>query len=200
MLLTSSQVSVAISSVIVFLFTTALFLAGYVLQQQTVRDLRAAIKPQIARGLPELQVFLQPQFSEDEELTKLGATDPSPQSVMVDGDRNANVNTNGEQREFRGENEKVEEEMEGGIRRQKVKQLKEQLAFRTGNKEGEMESQNAEVEEEDIELPHAEDDRNTKEEPEEKPLSRAARRKKIKEQILADGDGEHFKGYRRRAW
>lgn len=35
---------------------------------------------------------------------------------------------------------------------------------------------------------------------EEEKLSRAARRKKIKEQILADGEGESFKGYRRRMW
>jgi hypothetical protein len=31
-------------------------------------------------------------------------------------------------------------------------------------------------------------------------LSRAERRKKIKEEILAGGDGDGFKGYRRRMW
>ncbi|KAL8733210.1 MAG: hypothetical protein Q9166_002227 [cf. Caloplaca sp. 2 TL-2023] len=36
----------AISSSVVFLFTFLLFLSGYVLQQQTVRSLQAAIKPQ----------------------------------------------------------------------------------------------------------------------------------------------------------
>ncbi|CAN8100418.1 unnamed protein product [Discula destructiva] len=45
-LLTSSQVSVAISSAIVVSFTTALFLSGYVIQQRTVRNLRAAIRPE----------------------------------------------------------------------------------------------------------------------------------------------------------
>jgi hypothetical protein len=34
----------------------------------------------------------------------------------------------------------------------------------------------------------------------EKPLSRAERRKKIKEEIMAAGDGEGFKGYKRRQW
>ncbi|KAI0172647.1 hypothetical protein GGR52DRAFT_545543 [Hypoxylon sp. FL1284] len=43
MLLTSSQVSVLISSGIVVLCTAALFLSGYVIQQRTLRDLRAAI-------------------------------------------------------------------------------------------------------------------------------------------------------------
>ena len=33
-----------------------------------------------------------------------------------------------------------------------------------------------------------------------KPLSRAERRKKIKEEILAVGEGEGFKGYKRRMW
>jgi hypothetical protein len=34
----------------------------------------------------------------------------------------------------------------------------------------------------------------------EKQLGRAERRKKIKEEILAAGDGDGFKGYRRRMW
>jgi hypothetical protein len=33
-----------------------------------------------------------------------------------------------------------------------------------------------------------------------KPLSAAARRKKIKEEVLAAGEGEGYKGYRRRMW
>jgi len=38
------------------------------------------------------------------------------------------------------------------------------------------------------------------EKPKEKPISRAERRRRIKEQILAEGEGEGFKGYRRRMW
>ncbi|KAI9879611.1 MAG: hypothetical protein M1830_007971 [Pleopsidium flavum] len=45
MLLTSGQISMTISSGIVFIFTSLLFLSGYVLQQQTVRNLQAAIRP-----------------------------------------------------------------------------------------------------------------------------------------------------------
>jgi hypothetical protein len=33
-----------------------------------------------------------------------------------------------------------------------------------------------------------------------KPLSKAERRKKIKEEILAAGEGDGFKGYKRRQW
>jgi hypothetical protein len=47
MLLTSSQVSVALSSAVIVSFTSLLFLAGYILQQQTLHSLRAAIGPQI---------------------------------------------------------------------------------------------------------------------------------------------------------
>lgn len=82
-LLTSSQVSVAISSAIgkpassskqtisntvltdtratlVVSFTTALFLSGYAIQQRTVRHLRAAIRPETSP-----QLFLPDRFRDD---------------------------------------------------------------------------------------------------------------------------------------
>ncbi|KAF2875154.1 hypothetical protein BDV95DRAFT_603920 [Massariosphaeria phaeospora] len=52
LLLTSGQVSVVLSASIVFLFTFALFLSGYVLQQRTVHSLQAAIKPRLPKPLP----------------------------------------------------------------------------------------------------------------------------------------------------
>ncbi|KAI9795847.1 MAG: hypothetical protein M1833_006796 [Piccolia ochrophora] len=45
MLLTSGQISMTISSCVVFLFTSLLFFSGYVLQQQTVRNIQAALGP-----------------------------------------------------------------------------------------------------------------------------------------------------------
>ncbi|RDA95339.1 hypothetical protein CP533_3469 [Ophiocordyceps camponoti-saundersi (nom. inval.)] len=44
-LLTSSEVSVLATLSTVVLCTLALFLSGYVIQQRTLRDLRAAIRP-----------------------------------------------------------------------------------------------------------------------------------------------------------
>ena len=46
------------------------------------------------------------------------------------------------------------------------------------------------------------EEKTSKEQPgvEEKPLSRSERRKKIKEEILLAGEGEGFKGYKRRMW
>ncbi|KAL8635177.1 MAG: hypothetical protein Q9228_007309 [Teloschistes exilis] len=62
MLLTSSQLSMAISSSVVFIFTTLLFLSGYVLQQQTVRSLQAAIRPQPAVVQPPPSPVLAKHF------------------------------------------------------------------------------------------------------------------------------------------
>ncbi|KAF2834367.1 glycosyltransferase family 8 protein [Patellaria atrata CBS 101060] len=54
-LLNAGQVSVAISSAIVFFFTSILFLSGYILQQQTVHSLQVAIKPRLpAEPIPSL--------------------------------------------------------------------------------------------------------------------------------------------------
>ncbi|CAI6337650.1 unnamed protein product [Periconia digitata] len=52
LLLSSGQVSVIFSAAVVFLFTFALFLSGYVLQQRYVHSLQAAIKPRLPKPLP----------------------------------------------------------------------------------------------------------------------------------------------------
>ncbi|PGH16197.1 hypothetical protein AJ79_01964 [Helicocarpus griseus UAMH5409] len=54
-LVTSSTISVAISSSIIGLFTLLLFLSGYVLQQQSVRGIQAAISPDSAARLASRQ-------------------------------------------------------------------------------------------------------------------------------------------------
>jgi len=55
-LLSQSQVSVAVSSGIIFAFTLLLFLSGYVIQQRTVTGLQAAIKPRLPQPPPSLRV------------------------------------------------------------------------------------------------------------------------------------------------
>lgn len=52
LLLTQSQVSVAVSSGVVIVFTFLLFLSGYVLQQRTVTGLQATIRPRHPKPPP----------------------------------------------------------------------------------------------------------------------------------------------------
>lgn len=53
-LLSQSQVSVVVSSGVVFFFTVLLFLSGYVIQQRTVKGLQTALKPRIPQPPPSL--------------------------------------------------------------------------------------------------------------------------------------------------
>ncbi|QPG96756.1 hypothetical protein C2857_005188 [Epichloe festucae Fl1] len=66
-LLTSSEVSALVSICVVILFTLALFLSGYALQQRTLRDLRVAIRPGHTRPSPK--AYLPSYFKR--ETTKL---------------------------------------------------------------------------------------------------------------------------------
>ena len=165
----------------VFLFTFALFLSGYVLQQKTVNDIRAAIKPQIAPLRPDL--ILPPKFREGE------FWDGTAQVVVVNAASTNPETSQPKQKEIK-ENEQVGDDMIGATRWQKAAKLKEKERLQTDaeakrkmtqeTKGGSQDSKTGEVEE--------------------KPLSRAERRKKIKEEILAAGEGEGYKGYRRRMW
>ncbi|KAK2591923.1 hypothetical protein QQS21_010365 [Conoideocrella luteorostrata] len=51
-LLTSSEVSALVSICVVILFTLALFLSGYTIQQRTLQDLRLAIRPGYTKPSP----------------------------------------------------------------------------------------------------------------------------------------------------
>ncbi|KAI0837970.1 hypothetical protein F5Y06DRAFT_58488 [Hypoxylon sp. FL0890] len=79
MLLTSSQVSVLLSSGIVVLCTAALFLSGYAIQQRTLRDLRSAIKIN-REPRPSPKIYLPDRFkkstTELEDGTVVDVNDP----------------------------------------------------------------------------------------------------------------------------
>jgi hypothetical protein len=72
-LLTSSSISVAISSGVVCLFTFLLFLSGYVVQQQTVRSLQAALHPP-PMPTPTLPIYFQ-KGHENERAETVNTTD-----------------------------------------------------------------------------------------------------------------------------
>lgn len=193
-LLTSSQVSIVISCVvgncvpswhrghkanantIVFLFTSALFLSGYVVQQQTVRDLRAAIKPRPAPE-PELRLYLPKQFQDAKPSPKENGVEVE---VTTEDIRNDVADEPLAKIELRNEGEDIERVVE---------------------EEGK-ESEDEEIDSARYDVPSAEQKLVFEGKPETKetPLSRAARRKKIKEEIMEGSEEHGFKGYRRRMW
>ncbi|KAF7915549.1 uncharacterized protein EAE98_011152 [Botrytis deweyae] len=202
MLLTSGQVSVAISSFIVFFFTTALFLSGYVLQQQTVRDLREAIKPQFQAKLVglevpdnlninadrsgrkgQVEVFLPKKF-ENEAVRKGNIRAEIKRDVEEEIDEVAGKN--GKNKKTRGEGN---EEWSGAGLEESVTEVRKDYGSIEGEGDGAGSADNTEGIKkggrEEIAVP-------------EKPLSRAERRRRIKEELVTSGEGETFNGYRRR--
>ncbi|OJD28659.1 glycosyltransferase family 8 protein [Diplodia corticola] len=81
-MLTGGQVSMAISSSIVFIFTFLLFLSGYILQQQTVRGIQEAIKPRLPQ--PKAPVPEEP-FNPNARLARvLGSRDPAHEKFIAE--------------------------------------------------------------------------------------------------------------------
>ncbi|KAG4437696.1 hypothetical protein IFR05_006820 [Cadophora sp. M221] len=195
-LLTSAQVSVAISSAIVFFFTTALFLSGYVLQQQTVRDLRAAIKPQLQRTKTAPDLYL-PTLNEDGYLVDMVQieTRPTEEDVTVQVVQESPSERKGTDEGMQETVEGGSDDMVGATRWQKAARRKKLEEAKKANRDQKpmMDDKIKDSRKEDSGI-------KTKSKPEEKPMSRAERRKKIKEQIMAEGQGETFQGYRRRMW
>ena len=182
-LLTSGQVSVAITSivgqfysseinwqmltVIVLLFTSALFLSGYAIQQQTVRDLRAAIKPHVQP--PQIKPHLPAKFAK-----------PSPKEygVQVQVQKSIQDSTGGTV--AAGESSE-----ETAIQQRQIKLTDQQsINLLPGNGKA----------------PEIKSQPDKKGIPMEKPMSRAERRRKLKEELTAGSEEEGFKGYRRRMW
>ncbi|TGO58263.1 hypothetical protein BCON_0057g00510 [Botryotinia convoluta] len=203
MLLTSGQVSVAISSFIVFFFTTALFLSGYVLQQQTVRDLREAIKPQFQAKLVglevpdnlninadrsgrkgQVEVFLPKKFENEAVVREGNIRAEIKRDVEEESDEV--VRKNRKNKKGRGEEN---EEWSGVELEESVIEVRKDYGSveREGESAGSVDNTEGIKKggEGEIAVP-------------EKPLSRAERRRRIKEELVTSGEGETFNGYRRR--
>jgi hypothetical protein len=155
-----------------------------VLQQQTVRDLRAAIKPQLVRPKPGPDLYLPPQFRDENYWEARGVVD----AVKVEEPDRSDIAVEG------GNGGEEDDDMIGATRWQKAAARKKKLMEEQASKEGQRpiaESKNGGDEKEEQEMTPK---------PTEKPISRAERRRRIKEQILAEGEGEGFRGYKRRMW
>ena len=193
-----------------FLFTGALFLSGYVLQQQTVRDLRAAIKPEPTP--PAARLYLPTQFaaqriqSPKEELNRVldGVSAETQDSRVSDAVATMEDSSNDKVDDGSGRmKDAVWDDTREGRGTQESGRLAQDYEGNTNILEGqepmivkgEQSPNQPDVLDHALSVPPLEDKPK-----EEKPLSRAERRKKIKEEILAAGEGEGFKGYKRRQW
>ncbi|KAK1768686.1 hypothetical protein QBC33DRAFT_568367 [Phialemonium atrogriseum] len=166
MLLTHSQVSIAASSSIVLFFTAALFLSGFAIQQRTLRDLRAAIKP-APRPSPGTGIFLPDRFKQD-------VTELADGTVVIAVDNNNNSNgKSGPVVEVRPSVPEEEGVTSGEGERKGVEKEKEKGAG--GSVGGEKR-------------------------PKQKPVSRAERRRRIKEELRVMTEGNTPAYYQRRLW
>ncbi|KAK6072707.1 hypothetical protein SCUP234_02895 [Seiridium cupressi] len=171
-LLTSSQVSVAISSVIVVLFTTALFLSGYVIQQRTLRDLRKAIRPD---PRPSPRIYLPDRFKKSTTELEDGTVIDIDEQEAPSGDA---------MQQKKGDfvieiRPSVPEEV---VQKPLAAEKKEEGK---GSKETAAESAKEDARQQGNE---------------EQPMSRAERRRRIKEEIMELSQGETPVYYQRRLW
>ncbi|KAK0628613.1 hypothetical protein B0T17DRAFT_523226 [Bombardia bombarda] len=229
MLLTSSQVSIALSSGIICIFTTALFLSGYAIQQRTLRDLRQAIKPS---PRPDTQIFLPDRFKKSTTELKDGTVVIVPDDA---DDKYGGGGIGGMQRQREQQNTVIEirptlpqetiNKEGGGSRRPKPSKPKPR---RTRQRQQQQQQQQQIVTNSQEKIPEApvpaKDDAKTEEEkrasekeqtpektipkldlvehPEDpqKPVSRAERRRLIKEEIQRLASTQERGYYQRRLW
>ncbi|KAG5924547.1 hypothetical protein E4U61_000105 [Claviceps capensis] len=131
-LLTSSEVSALVTICVVILFTLALFLSGYTLQQRTLQDLRVAIRPGHTRPSPKAHLpgyfkrqtttlddgtvivrQSQADLDEQEWLAKkyeLRASKASVKSGEANSDTSSSASGQQSHKEKENENDEVEEE------------------------------------------------------------------------------------------
>ncbi|KAK3991176.1 hypothetical protein QBC44DRAFT_323713 [Cladorrhinum sp. PSN332] len=177
MLLTSGQVSVALTSAIVFFFTLALFLSGYAIQQRTLREIRAAIK---APPKPSPKIFLPDRFKQSttelEDGTIIIVDDPDYEPSRPPNVVEVEVKPTIPEEEDEGKEEEGNEKEPAtdGEDSQKTKKK----GFSSWWPSSLMKAASGK-----------DDDDKFKSQ---KPMSRAERRKRIREEImkLAQGDGE----------
>ncbi|KAK1750247.1 hypothetical protein QBC47DRAFT_394290 [Echria macrotheca] len=170
MLLTSSQVSVAVSSSIVVFFTAALFLSGYAIQQRTLRDLRAAIKPK-----PSPKIIVQEQFRKTQTVLGGGT------AAKHDGTSEIVVEIRPTLPKKAGSDGKRQQKLDGMEDERRVEAEDDGQLAETQGQQG------------------APDGDAEPEKPQQ-PISRAERRRRIKEEIMKLAEGQQRGYYQRRLW
>ncbi|KAK4145690.1 uncharacterized protein C8A04DRAFT_10350 [Dichotomopilus funicola] len=182
MLLTSGQVSIAVSSGIIFLCTAALFLSGYALQQRTLRDLRQAIKP---APRPSPKIFLPDRF-------KQSTTELPDGTVIILDDGKSDSNS------------KSNDQTVIQVVKSPPAEDKQPTKTTTSGNGGKAESQAKLVgplnKQDSVEKQDGNDGKLQDDAEEQKPMSRAERRRRIKEEIMKLSQGQERGYYQRRLW
>lgn len=157
----------------VFLCTAALFFSGYVIQQRTLRDLRAAIKPS---PRPSPKIFLPDRFqkttTELDDGTIVAVEDDVPRRRTQSGGMVVEVKQTVAEPERVADASAREEQKPVGVRDAAEIEgpTRTQIDGEEGGERGE------------------------------KPISRAERRRRIKEEIMKLSQGEERGYYQRRLW
>ena len=193
---------------VVFLFTSALFLSGYVLQQQTVRDLRAAIQP---KPTPQAaRLYLPTQFAVQP------AASPKANALVGSEGNGEEIEVTREPAEALGVKQSNEDTIKGtspstdpALAKEAVEGTRLRKIGRPSEPDfGSLDlvavQKPISLDEErflgQAKSPEENSPLSSNGQPNEKPMSRAERRRKIKEEIMGAGDGEGFKGYKRRQY
>ncbi|KAK1701197.1 hypothetical protein BDP55DRAFT_11876 [Colletotrichum godetiae] len=202
-LLTSSQVSVLISSAIVVSCTAALFLSGYVIQQRTLSQLREAIKPE-SRPSPKASYYV-PEHLKDaagnkQNVPLYGANGKQEQIIIEVNPTVPEKQQQKQQQQQQTKKQKAgqksagwtsdmwqkmtgppEKEDKGGVSREDLEKMNER--------------------ERNINGWNVKDQANPDPEASnQKPISRAERRRLIKEELRRLSESEERVYYQRRLW
>jgi hypothetical protein len=164
----------------VFIFTAALFFSGYAIQQRTLRDLRLAIKPS---PRPSPKIFLPDRFQKSTTELEDGTV------VAVDDDDDTDYNS------LRTKKQGVVVEVRPT--------LPDDVADGSGSEGQQQQQQQRIVDTDDGAGPtktNAVSEAKTEPEILEKPISRAERRRRIKEEIQKLAQGQERGYYQRRLY
>lgn len=204
------QLMAATNTTTVISCTTALFLSGYVIQQRTVGHLRAAIRPN-----PSPQIFIPDRFRQD-------TTELADGTIVVldeyDRPTRQRISVSGEPE---GQSHAVHESEDGGatveVKETSVESLDEQQQQRVlAIEKLRQETEDAEVKEQqpsaetkpqpapwEVRADGEQTPNESTEHPEDeakKPVSRAERRRLIKQEIMRLAQGDEPVYYQRRLW
>ncbi|KZL84629.1 hypothetical protein CI238_12150 [Colletotrichum incanum] len=191
-LLTSSQVSVLLSSAIVVSCTAALFLSGYVIQQRTLNQLREAIKPE-SRPSPKASYYV-PDHLKDVTSGPNGAG--KQEQIIIEVNPTVPKRQQQQERQQKKAGQKAagwtsdmwqkmmpssDKEEKGGVSEEDLEKMDER--------------------ERNIQAWKVKDQKNPDPEASnQKPISRAERRRLIKEELRRLAEGEEKVYYQRRLW